>query len=79
MESGKFESTAGKCLIQFGRLERAGEMAARTKDASAFRSGTPVFVMSVDEAKFLHHVDGAASIAIGAIDAEACVIITLQV
>ncbi|MFL9908935.1 hypothetical protein [Paraburkholderia sp. RL17-337-BIB-A] len=79
MESGKFESTVGKELIQFGRLERAGEMAARMNGASALRSDTPVFVTSVDDAKFLRHVDGGASMAIGAIEADACVIITVQV
>ena len=79
MESGKFESTVQKELIQLGRLERASEMVGRMADASALRAATPVFVMSVEDAKFLRHVEGEAAIAIGAIEADACTIITVQV
>lgn len=79
MESGKSESIVKKELIQLGRLERASEMVGRMADASALRAATPVFVMSVEDAKFLRHVEGAASIAIGAIEADTCIIITVQV
>jgi hypothetical protein len=54
-------------------------MVGGAEGASVLRSSTPVFVMSVDDEKFLQHVDGWASIAIGAIESDACVIITVKV
>jgi hypothetical protein len=79
MEFEQVEGGADNELIQFGQLKRAGDMAGGTEEAAALRTSTPVFVMSIDEEKFLRHVDGTAAIEIAAIESNACVIITMKV
>lgn len=77
-ESEKIEAAGKRDLIQFGRLERARELAGDSGKSAGLRPDAPVFLMGVDDAMFARHVNASAAIALGAIQAEECLIVTVE-